>query len=301
MIKRSPSKAFSFLEISVVIMIIGLLISAILTGSEVSASAKLVHARSLTQNSPVASISGLALWLDTTSEKSFSKLESKEGSAISRWNDINPEASVSNYLSNSSGTTSEHPTYKETCINGLPCLYFNGTTNNKITSPKQMGIRTKYISMFLVFTGSESATASYASSVFSSNVGSAWDNNSGAFILTTVANSSKYFFYNMPGNYGVQYTSCTPVASMNPKQGYIYGVIDDSSSSIFHYVNGVVANSVGANSGILTKTLGVVSIGNGSYQGNIGEVIIFTKALTANERKSVEQYLGKKWGIAINS
>jgi hypothetical protein len=66
-------------------------------------------------------------------------------------------------------------------------------------------------------------------------------------------------------------------------------------------VNGVVANSVGANSGVLTKTLGVVSIGNGSYQGNIGEVIIFTKALTATERKSVEQYLGKKWGIAINS
>ena len=299
MIKRAPSKAFSFLEISVVIMIIGLLISAILTGSEVTASAKLVHARSLTQNSPVASISGLTLWLDTTSEKSFSKLESKEGAAISRWNDINPEASVSNYLSNSSGTTSEHPIYKETCINGLPCLYFNGTTNNKITSPKQMGIRTKYISMFLVFTGSESATASYASSVFSS--GGAWDGNSGAFILGTTANPNKYFSYNMPSTYGIQYRSCTPVAYMNPKQEYVYGVIDDNSSSIFHYVNGVVANSVGSNSGVLTKTLGVVSIGNGSYQGNIGEVIIFTKALTANERKSVEQYLSKKWGIAINS
>ena len=299
MIKRAPSKAFSFLEISVVIMIIGLLISAILTGSEVVTSSKLIHARSLTQNSPVASISGLALWLDTTSEKSFFRLESKEGAAISRWNDINPEASVSSYLSNNSGTASEHPAYKETCINGLPCLYFNGATNNKITSPKQMGIRTKYISMFLVFTGSESATASYASSVFSS--GGAWDDNSGAFILGTTANPNKYFSYNMPSTYGIQYRSCTPVAYMNPKQGYIYSVIDDNSSSIFHYVNGVVANSVGANSGVLTKTLGVVSIGNGSYQGNIGEVIIFTKALTANERKSVEQYLGKKWGIAINS
>ncbi len=299
MIKRAPSKAFSFLEISVVIMIIGLLISAILTGSEVVTSSKLIHARSLTQNSPVASISGLALWLDTTSEKSFFRLESKEGAAISRWNDINPEASVSNYLSNSSGTTSEHPIYKETCINGLPCLYFNGTTNNKITSPKQMGIRTKYISMFLVFTGSESATASYASSVFSS--GGAWDDNSGAFILGTTANPNKYFSYNMPSTYGIQYRSCTPVAYMNPKQEYVYGVIDDNSSSIFHYVNGAVANSVGSNSGVLTKTLGIVSIGNGSYQGNIGEVIIFTKALTTTERKSVEQYLGKKWGIAINS
>lgn len=301
MIKRAPSKAFSFLEISVVIMIIGLLISAILTGSEVTASAKLVHARSLTQNSPVLSISGLALWLDTTSEKSFSKLETKEGAAISRWNDINSEASVSNYLSNSSGTLADHPTYKETCINGLPCLYFNGTTNNKITSPKQMGIRTKYISMFLVFTGSESATSSYASNVFNSNFGSAWDNNSGAFLLTTAVNSTKYFFYNMPSNYGIQYTSCTSIASMNPKQGYIYSVVDDNSSSIFHYINGAVANNAGTNSGILTKTLGIVSIGNGSYQGNIGEVIIFTKALTTTERKSVEQYLGKKWGIAINS
>lgn len=298
---KSP-QAFSFLEISIVIVIIGLLIAAILTGGEIVNDARMARARSMTQNAPVVNISGLVLWLDTTSEKSFSRVEAKDGATISRWNDISPEASTANYLSNSSGTAADHPTYKENCIGGLPCLYFNGTTNNTITSPKQLGIRTKYISMFLVFTGSESATSGYSSTVFSSNIATTWDTSSGVFLLTTVANSTKYFFYNMPADYGIQYTSCTSNAAMNQKQKYIYSVIDDNSSSIFHYINGTVANTAGvSNSGILTKTLGTIALGNGSYKGNIGEVIIFTKALTTAERKSVEQYLSKKWDIKINS
>ncbi len=298
--KNAPSKAFSFLEISIVIVIVGLLISAILIGSEITADAKLVHARSLTQNSPVVSISGLALWIDTTSEKSFSKSESKEGATISRWNDINPESSVANYFVNTSGTASDHPTYKESCINGLPCLYFNGTAGSKLTSPRSLGIRTKYISAFLVFTGPENASSIYSSQLFKSSTTAAWNTSSGIFQFVT-STPDKYFFYDMPGGYGVQ-NNRTSLAILNSGQKYIYSVVDSYTSSTLHYVNGGAAVTSGVgNSGAITKSLEVVGIGNASFQGNLGEIIIFTKALTVAERKSIEEYLGKKWGITINS
>lgn len=299
MTKKLSAKAFSLLEMSIVIVIIGLLISAILTGNEMMNDAKLAQARSMTQNSPVVSISDLVLWLDTTSEKSFSKAEAKDGATISRWNDISPESSVTNYFTNTSATATDHPVYKENCINGLPCLYFNGTSGSKIIAQKSLGIRTAYISIFIVLTGSESATSTYSSTLFNSNSSGTWtDSTSGMFYLRTSMRASPPAVYDMTSTYGIQYGKCTSVAYMVSKQKYIYSLVDDNSSSIYHYVNGVVANNSGSNGGI-TKTLGFVNIGNASYKGNIGEIIVFSKALSTTERKSVEQYLSKKWDIKV--
>lgn len=300
MSKKISIKAFSFLEISLVILIIGILIAAFLGGSELAGDAKLRHARTLTSNSPVIGISDLALWLETTSEQSFLKNETTEDSTISRWNDIDPDSSSTSYLSNNSAAANDHPLYKESCINNLPCLYFNGTSGSKISSSKPLGIRTNYISAFFVFTGSENATSSYSSQLFTSDKNAAWNTSSGVFLFTTSTTTPVRFFYNMPGNLGIQHTQCNSSSVLAAKKPYVYSMVDNNSSSIFHYVNGSVANTSGSNnSGLITKLLGTVELGSASYQGNIGEVIIFTKALSTAERKSVEQYLSKKWDIKV--
>jgi hypothetical protein len=41
--------------------------------------------------------------------------------------------------------------------------------------------------------------------------------------------------------------------------------------------------------------------GLGYYQGNIGEIIIFNRGLKNEERRSIEEYLGKKWKIEISN
>ena len=38
---------------------------------------------------------------------------------------------------------------------------------------------------------------------------------------------------------------------------------------------------------------------NAYYKGLIGEVIIFSRALSTQERQEIEKYLGKKWGIKV--
>lgn len=250
------------------------------------------YARNLTDNSPVATMSGLVMWLDTTSERSFIASETKDGSSVSRWNNISPEASFLNYLGNNSATLSEHPIYKESCINGLPCLYFNGTAA-KIFSPKSLGIRTKYMSAFFVFTGAENSNGS-SYQIFNSDKNAAWDVNSGVFIFTGTAGQN--FFYNMPANYGVQYNICNDAAKLAANKPYIYSVRDDYSNSIFHYVNGALANGTGGN-GSIAKSFGTIEVGSASYKGNIGEIILFSRLLTMSEKGAIEQYLSKKWGI----
>ncbi|MBM3579585.1 MAG: LamG domain-containing protein [Alphaproteobacteria bacterium] len=295
MFRNLPTKAFSFLELSIVIVIIGLLISAILASTELVDEVKLAQARSLTQNSPVTSISNLAFWLDTTSERSFLPSESQDGLAVSRWNDIRPEASAASYFSNSSGAT-DSPTYKEKCINGLPCLYFS--SNSDLLYNGSFGIRTKYITLFMVFTGSDLT----GRTILYSDLNADWtQTSSGLFVLFSGASHQHHYYIALDN--GV-YGQLNAAATLTPKQPYIYSIVDDYSSSIYQYVNGNVANSSGS-SGVFTKVLGSFLIGDHwnscGYQGNIGEIIVFTKTLTTTERKSVEQYLSKKWDIKVSS
>ena len=294
-------KAFSFLELSLVILIMGLLIAAIASGVDLVNDAKLSHARALTQNSPVNTIPGLALWLDTTSERSFSEAESEEGKTVSKWNDISSEASASSYLSNDSATASDLPVYKERCIDGLPCLYFNGTAGSTLTSPRSLGISTKYISLFFVFTGSENTTSTYSSQIFDSSLDESWAAGVGKFAFTTTQ-PSMYFYYKLSNSssYGIQGTRCETNAILQSKEKYIYSLIDDYTSPISHYINGGLASNSGTgNDGEMLKSLGKVGVGTASFQGNIGEIIIFTKALSDADRKSVEKYLSQKWGIPV--
>ncbi len=73
--------------------------------------------------------------------------------------------------------------------------------------------------------------------------------------------------------------------------------VSDSATGKKTYINGVLA----AESSDTTKLSGITSLAIGkSYRGEIGEIAIFTRALRGEERKSVEDYGGKKWTVKIN-
>ncbi|MFM7620236.1 MAG: prepilin-type N-terminal cleavage/methylation domain-containing protein [Alphaproteobacteria bacterium] len=64
-------KAFSLIELSIVILIIGILVAGVTQSSRLIRQMALSSARALTQSSPVPSIAGLVSWYEPTSEKSF--------------------------------------------------------------------------------------------------------------------------------------------------------------------------------------------------------------------------------------
>ena len=77
----------------------------------------------------------------------------------------------------------------------------------------------------------------------------------------------------------------------------IFTFVSDSTNGKKTYINGILA----AQSSDTTKLSNITTLAIGKgYTGEIGEIAIFTRALKAEERKSTEDYLGKKYGTKIN-
>ena len=284
--------AFSLIELSVVIVIIGILVAGVTQASRLVSAMRLNAARAKTLSSPVASIKGLVLWLETTSEKSFPSYENLEddlsiNSSTYYWADINPQSSIK---SNAAAATG--PDYKVNCINGLPCLNFDGSSefldisqNNGIVSEMSVfmvlnsaGSGARYL---LGYKGATSSTSNYF------------------IIYLTSSNTMTYGTY--PG-------SLAPGVILANSSSYIWDMVDSGSSLTISTsrTNNTISRTTLANA-MGAKNLNGLTIGssyNGTtranyYSGNIGEIIVFERALKTEERNSIEEYLSKKWNIRI--
>ena len=63
---KNLKKAFSLIELSVVVLIIGILIAGITSGSRLVRNSKLASAAQFTKSSDINSIADLVLWLEPT-------------------------------------------------------------------------------------------------------------------------------------------------------------------------------------------------------------------------------------------
>ncbi len=300
-------KAFSLIELSVVLLIIGIVIAGVMQSSRVIAQMRINTARALTKSSPVASIRNLILWIDAASTESFAESEKEDGFAISTWYDLNSQSSLKNDFTASSTT---RPLYYNNIINSLPAIKFDGT-DDFMSSANFPNIFTP-ISVFMVLRPASTGAYSIISkkdSVGSSTVFEALliNNSSGTvsgwgFEISGSSSSSTQ------GQY-----SGSAHGTISENQNYIASIVFDnqldSGNDISFYQNGTHIATVGY---ALTSELAIsnaVNLGkrNASgitskrfYNGYIGELIIFNKKVTTEERQDIEKYLGKKWGIAVS-
>ena len=87
-------QAFSLVEISVVIIIIGILIAGVTQGARLIDESRLKTARDLTVNSRINSMEQLVFWYEPTLVSSFSKADAVDGARVSQWNDNNPQSTT---------------------------------------------------------------------------------------------------------------------------------------------------------------------------------------------------------------
>lgn len=118
-------KAFSLIELSIVILIIGILVAGITQSSRLIRQMRLSSARSITQSSPVSTIKDLMVWLESTSEKSFDDAEEENGLTVTNWYDLNPQGSFK--YNAKANNVADKPTFVENGINGLPVLSATGS------------------------------------------------------------------------------------------------------------------------------------------------------------------------------
>ncbi len=281
-------KAFSLIELSIVLLIIGIIIVGITQSSLLFSKFRLSVARSTTESSPVTSISNLFLWLDTTSANSFDESATGDGEYVSNWYDLNPASTVKR---NFTSADPYLPIYIANAINNLPALRFDGIDDymisNTIASNEMLPNNT--VTMFFVAKIATSATATMP------------------FTFQLDADNRCLPIFDA----GVVRFDCPDGTG----DGLLEGVTDISNTlqiiTLFKnettqtiYLNGA-SDATQANALPMASFSSEMLIGSDgeslATSMDVGEIIIFSRGLKTEERQAVESYLSHKWKINLSS
>jgi prepilin-type N-terminal cleavage/methylation domain-containing protein len=288
-------KAFSLIEISVVLLIIGILILGISSGIDLYTDSRVSSAMQLTQNSRVRRISDLMLWYDSVSNNVYSvdadfkdKLTIENNTTISRWKDSSLEKNHS-----IQSTSGNQPAFQKNSINNIHSLYFDGVND------------------FLEFSGNFLVNKNYTIFVVEKKGNCASLKNCsliGGFLDGIFTSASTLLNFGYYGNNKIRYSHLNSQTTLFSEFNYpknnepnIHNIIFTSEyGSIYWINNSILSSNSSKKNPLASYSKGrIAQKQNDYYNGNIGEIIIFDRDLIENERYSVMEYLSKKWAITI--
>ncbi len=293
--KHQPNKAFSLIEISIVVLIIGILISGVSLGVDLYKDFCITNAQSQIQNSRVNRIDGLVLWLEASQKSSFEPSNINDGQRITKWKNINqnilPQDRI---LNDANATTSTGPIYREGVVNNLPSIEFTPSEDQCLWVRSGFDGASKNSSIYLLIRSKEdwkdSNQPRILSRLASPSIYSMWDIRTNVLVVS----NSKASTYNYIGTYVIK-----------PNSTVLHELIMDRNNTIYYNIIGN-ANNSGVSSSMDDTTysgsytnagLGIRCSGSDKASAYYSEIIIFDRALNVNERNDVKNYLIKKWNI----
>lgn len=309
--KMKQNKAFTFIEFSIILIVIGIMLAGIVQGQRMIAKFRLQAAQALTLSSPVINIKGLSLWLEATLSENFDQSQIKDGAQLTIWNDRNPQAIRKLYAL---ATASTGITYKKVSeINGLPSVYFNGSSSAlfKLSTSSSSVVETAIptpnnaFSFFIVARLVDDASTSLKAVFSNGGSSDGW-----GYALSGVQ-GSRTRTITFPGASNVSVTTAN--ASTVTEVISATHMSDISGGEIKLFTNGIGAAGSGAIGSTETLASSMATAKNpttGFYIGNystlskawsgyISEIIIFNRLLSEQERKMVEKYLGQKYSVKV--
>jgi prepilin-type N-terminal cleavage/methylation domain-containing protein len=296
--KKNILKAFSLVEISMVILIIGILISGITKSFDLYEDFVLINAKKITKNSIVPRIEGLGLWLETTLDESFNSDFSKEDTAYALpWKSIAPRGDKI-IIKNGQGY------YVNKRINSLPAITWNLVFDNASSDiVSAEGLATNDgVTIFVVYQCYDRYLGTCGSlvAIESSDVGAIY-----RYGVSHMWGTLVFWIGHNDALNGIGYGYSEEDIRKLPR--IITARASDSKNSIsidgLEVANGNVLNSIKPIGNKIYVRIGYSNGGSPTdryIRGIIGEVIIYGRALKDKEVKSVEEYLSKKWRIPIN-
>ena len=273
-------RAFSLLELSIIILILGIITAAVATSGIVISKIRMANARALTMASPINTIEGASLWLESSLDTSFSEEEAKDGAEISSWHNNLP----SDENDASQSDSANKPSYANT-INRIHTVKFNGAGEHFVVDGKFLN-NSDYTFFFV-----EKRQSNKVNNYFiSDNV-----NTTNRSLSLGYGSTGKITHQQGLGN---SYHGSVGAFAVEGEQPKIIAFIQDSGVGKAIYVNGVLA-SQSTNTDKLDQITNL-KIGE-NFNGELGEVIAFNRALDTQERTEVEGYLSKKWLLASST
>jgi prepilin-type N-terminal cleavage/methylation domain-containing protein len=293
---KKNRQAFSLIEISVVILIIGILISGISRGADLYNDYKLSIARKLTIDSPVPRVSDLGLWFESVSEKSLlnkdGSLKIKNDELVKRWLDINPLLQVAPFLEQTN--VNYMPIYVSDGINNLPSVKFESTNPDMRMAGSFSDIFNVESTIFVVF---KPVTVRVSSDLTLSQIFSF-----GAISPMMAIESNYTSTQNTTYLYKNVNTDLITNNSIKLNTTHIYRrVYNPRINQSYVNINGTQASTTALTSGYYSNPV-LMSLGNHAGGGRtvggfFGEFIIYNRALSPGEINRVENYLKTKWDV----
>ncbi len=291
---KATKYGFSLLEASILMLIIGIIIAGVISGSTLIKKSMLNTAKNLTQNAPVGVINGLVLWLEPTLEESFLSQETEDNSYVTTWHDLNPQSVIKNNATRLSG--SDKITYVSEAINGLPALHFADSSEYASLSGDSFRVKPNQFTLFMVVKA-ENPLAHDTRTAFCDGGG-----NSGfCYITHNYPTVGSRLAYTYNDGYFLNISS----TSQQSAEAEIIAIYC-CNSTIKMRVNGTNHTIDSPTTGF-TAPVGKFFIGNSHdsgqdepWLGYIAEVIVYDHNLNNNEIASIEKYLSQKYKIRLN-
>ena len=291
-------RAFSLIELSIVILIIGILVTGVTQGSRLISQSRLQNARNLTQSSPVASIKGLTVWFDASSEASFIESEQEDGAEISSWNDINPQSTFKiNATSTDAIIENTRPSYVSSCINSTPCVRFDGTNDYLPFTENDFIVGSNY-SIFVV----ESRSDTEENYFLGGGTGSTNHTNMhlGYRTNTTVTQDHQAAGISSEGMEGFKSKEAKMHTFLFSQE------IRDDNKNMKYELNGGIGENNQESDAVRSPliswqhaSIGRHLIAGAYFNGDIAEIIIFNRRLKNTEVTEIRDYLSKKYDISL--
>ena len=323
------NKAFSLVELSVVILIIGILVAGVTQSGRLIRQIKLSTARSITASSDVASIRDVTAWFEASTEGVFTDIHGntdvEDKVEIDIWRDTNPQKSKGDKPDLRNATSGAKPKYVSNGINGIPSVYFDGGANKAGPFPSNATADYIYSSDLptMPLISKDQTYSMFA--VFRADIGQVEKNA----IVTQIGGNSidqefaSIGFFGSAGNAGkpglvtgsTEALSWIKDARIRDQTNYIVGALVDfvapstiGAGSVKLYVNsltpiasyGTVKTDFVKTDVVASKfTIGANARSTTSdyFTGLVSEVIVFDRKLKDEEALSVMKYLRKKYNI----
>ncbi len=303
-LNKNPRKAFSLVEISIVVLIVGLLIAGISKASDMIFDANLKTGRSLTKGAKVNRMPSLSLWLETTLTESLLDKERYDATTISIWRDVNPQVPAK-LIFKKTGS----PKYVEFGQNNMPAtgftsstvdtdyfLPYNSETSSAVASYSSTQIFSSANATIFMVLKPKSAVTELLNFCPYDSAASTFACSSGKEIKLALDATGNVKFSFISGS--ATTADILSTSSQSKKNLIIVSALKDSAGNKL-FINGASGGTTVANTNTATTSFsGTFRIG-GVTGVEIYEVIVFSSSLNDIDRQNVEAYLGKKFAIPM--
>jgi prepilin-type N-terminal cleavage/methylation domain-containing protein len=296
-------QAFSLIELSIVILIIGILVAGVTSSSRLIRAMKLISAKQMTQSSPVLTIQDLLAWFEPTKDGVFGTgsagtytpiISPDNGIRIATWKDGNPRLTAGGELLATQATLNNQPFYVENGINGLPSLNF--VDDDFLEYADNVGLNTG-ATVFIVFRANDVISDRQ---IF---VGGGIDfgGHGGKCIAMAHLNSAGWYGSWTPANAFSYNTSSQMICRWSYRNGIIQSFMNGSPGTSYNVGIYPLSRHNNASQNFTIDYIASQYIYTTLYNfhGLIGEVIVYGRGLKDDEAIDVEKYLAKKWGVKL--